>query len=100
MGERPKVTALILSHNVEDLIEGCLESVKWADEILVVDSWSADRTLEIAKSRATRVLQHDYPVILGTVLFGAVLFVVVNLLVDASYAVLDPRVRLRGQAAA
>ena len=37
----------------------------------------------------------DYPVILGTVLFGAAVFVVVNLVVDVSYAWLDPKVRRR-----
>ncbi len=37
----------------------------------------------------------DYPVILGTVLFGAAVFVVVNLMVDVSYAWLDPKVRRR-----
>lgn len=59
--QRPKITALILSHNVEDLIYDCLESVKWADEILVVDSFSTDHTAEIArKYQNTRVLQHEY----------------------------------------
>ena len=54
----------------------------------------------IGRYAMTGVLQHDYPVILGTVLFGAVLFVLVNLIVDVSYAALDPRVRLHGGAAA
>jgi peptide/nickel transport system permease protein len=37
----------------------------------------------------------DYPVIQGGILFLAIVFVVVNLLVDLSYAVLDPRIRVR-----
>jgi ABC-type dipeptide/oligopeptide/nickel transport system permease component len=37
--------------------------------------------------------QYDYPVILGGVLIMATTFVVVNLLVDLSYSLLDPRVR-------
>lgn len=41
------------------------------------------------------ILKRDYPVIMGVVLFGALAFVSVNLLVDLSYHVLDPRVRLR-----
>ncbi len=49
----------------------------------------------IGRYAMTGVLQHDFPVVLGTVLFGAVIFVVVNLIVDVSYAVLDPRVRLQ-----
>jgi glycosyltransferase involved in cell wall biosynthesis len=34
--------------------------VRFADEIIVVDSFSTDRTLEIARPLATRVLQHEY----------------------------------------
>jgi len=40
------------------------------------------------------VIQLDFPVIQGTVLFTAVVFVVVNLVVDLMYALLDPKVRL------
>lgn len=38
------------------------------------------------------ILKRDYPVIMGVVLFGAVVFVSMNLLVDISYHILDPRV--------
>jgi ABC-type dipeptide/oligopeptide/nickel transport system permease component len=41
------------------------------------------------------VLQRDGPLVQGTVLFLAVVFVIANLLVDISYAVLDPRIRYR-----
>ncbi len=41
------------------------------------------------------ILKRDYPIIMGVVLFGAVVFVTMNLLVDLSYHVVDPRVRLR-----
>lgn len=57
---RPRLTALVLTHNVEDVVRGCLESVRFADEVLVVDSFSTDATLEIARSLADRVLQHEY----------------------------------------
>jgi len=40
------------------------------------------------------ILQRDYPVIIGCVLFGAVIFVAANILVDLSYALIDPRIRL------
>jgi ABC-type dipeptide/oligopeptide/nickel transport system permease component len=42
------------------------------------------------------ILKRDYPVIMGVVLVGATAFVVMNLLVDLSYRVLDPRVRSEG----
>ncbi len=41
------------------------------------------------------ILKRDYPVIMGVVLVGAVIFVSMNLLVDISYHILDPRVRVR-----
>ncbi|OGW35503.1 MAG: peptide ABC transporter permease [Nitrospirae bacterium GWD2_57_9] len=43
----------------------------------------------------TGILGRDYPVIMGVVLFGAVIFVTINLLVDVSYHFLDPRVRIK-----
>lgn len=41
------------------------------------------------------IMKRDYPVIMGVVLFGAFVFVTMNLLVDISYHFLDPRVRRR-----
>jgi len=41
------------------------------------------------------ILKRDYPVIMGVVLFGSVVFVAMNLLVDISYHYLDPRVRIK-----
>jgi len=41
------------------------------------------------------ILKRDYPVIMGVVLFGAVIFVTMNLLVDISYRFLDPRIRVK-----
>jgi len=43
------------------------------------------------------IVKRDYPVIMGVVLFGAVIFVFMNLLVDISYHYLDPRVREEGR---
>ena len=42
------------------------------------------------------ITNRDYPVILGSVLYTAVIFVVVNLAVDLLYGLLDPRIRLAG----
>jgi peptide/nickel transport system permease protein len=44
------------------------------------------------------IIKRDYPVIMGVVLFGALVFITMNLLVDLSYHVLDPRVRVKEQA--
>lgn len=52
------VTAIIHTLNEEANIANCLESVKWADEILVIDMHSSDRTREIAARFTDRVLLH------------------------------------------
>lgn len=54
------LSVIVPCFNEERHIAACLESVAWADEILVVDSFSTDRTPEIARGRATRFLQHEY----------------------------------------
>ncbi len=46
---RPPLSAFIITYNEEKNIERCLKSVAWADEIVVVDSSSQDKTLEICK---------------------------------------------------
>jgi glycosyltransferase involved in cell wall biosynthesis len=57
---REKITAIIPTFNNERIIRRCLESVKWADEILVVDSFSTDKTLDICKEYEARIIQHEY----------------------------------------
>jgi len=55
-----KLTVLVPTRNEEANLRDCLETVKWADEILVVDTFSTDRTLEIAREFGARVVQHEY----------------------------------------
>ena len=55
-----KLSVLIPVYNEQMNIVECLESVKWADEILIVDSYSADETLEIARRYGARIIQHEY----------------------------------------
>jgi glycosyltransferase involved in cell wall biosynthesis len=55
-----KLSILLPTFNEEKILVACLESLKWADEILVVDSFSMDRTLEIARGYGARVIQHQY----------------------------------------
>ncbi len=40
------------------------------------------------------IMRRDYPVVLGTILVGTTVFIVVNMMVDIAYHVLDPRVRV------
>ncbi len=55
-----RLSVIVPCFNEKAMIKDCLASVHFADEILVVDSFSTDGTLEIARSCATRVLQHEY----------------------------------------
>lgn len=48
--ERPKVSVVVTTFNEEHNIAACLDSLLWADEILVVDSYSKDKTPEIVQS--------------------------------------------------
>jgi glycosyltransferase involved in cell wall biosynthesis len=50
------LSVAIVSHNEEANLPRTLESVKWADEIVVVDSESTDRTCEIAREYGARVV--------------------------------------------
>jgi len=52
----PKLTVSILTLNEEEMLPAALASVAWADEIVVTDSGSTDRTVEIAKAAGAKVL--------------------------------------------
>jgi glycosyltransferase involved in cell wall biosynthesis len=56
MQEKIAVSVVVLTRNEEENIAECLSSVKWADEIIVVDDDSSDRTTEIAKRYTDKVL--------------------------------------------
>jgi glycosyltransferase involved in cell wall biosynthesis len=56
-----QISAVIITHNEEKNILAAIESVSWADEILVVDSNSTDRTVEIATIKGAKVIVRDWP---------------------------------------
>ncbi|MCO6400550.1 MAG: glycosyltransferase family 2 protein [Verrucomicrobia bacterium] len=60
MKSLPKVSACVTTFNEEANIRCCLESLRWCDEIVVVDSFSSDRTVEICKEFTPRVYQHKW----------------------------------------
>jgi len=55
--DRRPVAAVVISFNERDRIAACLESLGWADEIVVVDSGSADGTREIARGYTPKVFE-------------------------------------------
>ena len=57
---RAPVSVLIPTRNEERLLPGCLASVAWADEIVVFDSHSTDRTVEIARAAGATVVQREF----------------------------------------
>lgn len=57
---REKISVLLPTGNSEKIVRDCLEAIKWTDEILVVDSYSTDHTLDICREYGARVVQHDY----------------------------------------
>ena len=57
---REKISTCITARNEEDKIRRCLESVKWTDEIVVVDSFSTDATVRICREYTDRVYQHKW----------------------------------------
>jgi glycosyltransferase involved in cell wall biosynthesis len=56
-----KLSVCIIAKNEEARIGRCLESVQFADEIIVVDSGSTDATIEICKKHGARVIEQDWP---------------------------------------
>jgi len=54
------ISVIIIAKNEEKNIRGCLESVRWADEIIVVDAFSSDATVEIAKEFTSHIYQKDW----------------------------------------
>ncbi|MDR0993044.1 MAG: glycosyltransferase family 2 protein [Verrucomicrobiota bacterium] len=53
-----KISACVTACDEEDKIALCLQSLQWCDEVIVVDSFSKDKTFEISKQYATHVDQH------------------------------------------
>ncbi len=54
------ISALILTKNEEQDLPGCLESVNWSHDIHVFDSYSTDKTIEIAKESGAHVTQRHF----------------------------------------
>ncbi len=59
--ERSGVSVVVIAQDEESNIGPCLESVGWADEVVVVDGGSRDRTAEIAAALGARVHHNPWP---------------------------------------
>lgn len=58
--KKVNVSVVIITKNEEKKIAKCLESTRWADEVIVVDGFSTDRTVDIAKSFGTKIISHKF----------------------------------------
>jgi glycosyltransferase involved in cell wall biosynthesis len=54
------ISVLILTKNEEQDLPGCLQSVSWSDDIHVLDSFSTDKTVEVAKTAGASVIQRPF----------------------------------------
>lgn len=54
----PKLSVVVLTKNEERNIRDCLERIKWADEIVIIDDFSQDRTLEIAREFTNKIFKN------------------------------------------
>ncbi|OGG11615.1 hypothetical protein A2Z00_04540 [Candidatus Gottesmanbacteria bacterium RBG_13_45_10] len=50
------ISAIVLTRNEQDHIGGCLESISWVDELVVIDNASTDKTVQIAKTHGAKVI--------------------------------------------
>ena len=57
---RAPLSAVLITRNAASVLEPCLESVAFADEIVVVDSASSDATAELARSHGARLVQKEW----------------------------------------
>ena len=58
--QRRKLSVYVLTYDEEAKIRDCLESVLWADEIVVVDSFSTDHTVQICQNYTDRIIQEEF----------------------------------------
>ncbi len=57
---RPRISVVIITKNEARNIVACLQSVSWADEIIVLDSNSSDATVQLAEGLGARVVQTEW----------------------------------------
>ncbi|HOW42474.1 MAG TPA: glycosyltransferase family 2 protein [Candidatus Omnitrophota bacterium] len=56
----PKISAVVMIYNEEKQIRACLETIRWVDEIVICDSYSTDRTVEICREYTDKIFQRRF----------------------------------------
>lgn len=57
----PSISALIIAHNESSMIEACIDTVSWCDEVLLIDCGSTDDTAALAESKGAKVISFNHP---------------------------------------
>lgn len=57
---RQKLSVVVITKNAANKIRNCLESIKWADEIIVVDGGSVDETIAIVKQYTDKIIISEF----------------------------------------
>lgn len=57
--EDRRLSVVLITRNEAPRIRRCLESVRWADELIVVDQWSTDGTADICREYGATIIQRD-----------------------------------------
>lgn len=60
MINKNKISIVVITKNEELMIEGCLRSIAWADEIIIIDDFSEDKTLEISKKYTNKIYKRKF----------------------------------------
>ncbi len=60
MLKNKSITAVVITHNEELNLKNCLESIKWVNEIIIVDSFSTDKTLLISKKYTNKIYSYKF----------------------------------------
>lgn len=58
--KKPSITAVIIAKNEEHMLPTCLLSLKWCDEILVIDNNSSDNTALLAENSGAKVIHFSH----------------------------------------
>ena len=61
VASKPSLACVVITKNEEANIRHCLESIRWADEFIVVDAESCDKTVELARACRAKVFVRSWP---------------------------------------
>ncbi len=55
-----QITAIVIAKNEEEMLANCLDTLRWADKLLVLDNGSSDSTAQIAESSGAKVIHFEH----------------------------------------